>query len=107
MIKQKGKPTACHSRKLTEPQKKHSAIEKELWAILETAEQFRSFLWGRKTMICADHSNLSFDQSKSTGVKNWRLLIEDFKSEIEDIKGDANADADTPSRCPMSDKPIP
>jgi len=50
-IKQKGKPTAHHSRKLTEPQKKHSAIEKELLAILETVEQFRPFLWGRKITI--------------------------------------------------------
>jgi len=58
VIKQKGKPAACCSRKLTEPQKKHSAVEKELLAILETAEQFRPFLWGRKMVIFADHLNL-------------------------------------------------
>jgi len=33
-------------------------------------------------------------------------LIEDFKPEIKCIKGETNADADTLSRCPMSDEPI-
>jgi len=37
--------------------------------------------------------NLSFDQAKSARVKNWRLSLEDFKPEIEHIKGEANADA--------------
>jgi len=83
VIKQKGKPIAYYSRKLTEPQKKYSTIEKELLAILETVEQFRPFLWGRKITIYTDHSNLSVDQAKSTRVKNWRLLIEDFKPEIK------------------------
>jgi len=46
VIKQKGKPIACYSSKLTEPQKKYSTIEKELLAMLETIEQFRSFVCG-------------------------------------------------------------
>jgi len=62
---QKGKPIVCCSRKLKDPQKKHSAIEKELLAILETLEQFRPFLWGRKIVVYADHKNLFFDQAKS------------------------------------------
>ena len=100
VIKQHGKPIAFYSRKLTTTQRKYSTIKKELLSILEVLEEYRSLLWGRDIWIRCDHKNISFDNMKSNRVKNWRLLIEDFKPTIEYYPGEKNIEADALSWMP-------
>ena len=102
VIKQKGRPIAFYSRKLTTAQRKYSTIEKELLSILEVLEQYRSLLWGRQIRVRTDHKNISFDNMKSNRVRNWRLLVEDFHPIIEFYPGEKNVEADTLSRHPTS-----
>ena len=53
-----------------------------------------------------DHKNLAFDKAKSTRVKNWRLLLEDFNPVIEYLPRVENEEADTLSRHPISERPL-
>jgi RNase H-like domain found in reverse transcriptase len=101
VIKQEGLPLAFYSRKLTKSQRKYTTIEKELLSILEVLEHYRSFLWGRQIKIRTDHRNLAYTAIKSQRVLNWRLLVEDFKPELEYYPGEKNIEADTLSRHPI------
>ena len=62
--------------------------------------------WKRRIKILTDHKNLAFDKAKSTHVRNWRLLLEDFNPVIEYLPGVENEEADTLSRYPMSEGPL-
>lgn len=104
VLKQNGKPVAFFSRKLTEPQRKYSVIEKELLSILETLEEFRQMIWGTKILIRTDHQNLAHANIRSQRVLNWRLLVEDFKPEVVYYPGELNVEADTLSRYPRAER---
>ncbi len=101
VLKQDNRPVAFFSRKLTEPQHKYSVIEKELLSILETLEEFHPLIWGARIIVRTDHRNLSFSNSHSQQVLNWRLLVEDFKPKIVYYPEVQNVEADTLSRYPM------
>ena len=79
VVKQHGRPVACHSRKLNSAQKNCAAIEKELSSVVETLRTFRSMLLGAKIAVHADHKNLTHKLSSFTTqrVMRWRLLLEE------------------------------
>ena len=55
VIRQKGKPIALYSRKLTDNHKRYTVIEKELLRIVETLKEFRTILLGQRLRIYTDH----------------------------------------------------
>jgi hypothetical protein len=60
VIKQRSKPIAFFSRKLTLSQRNYTTIEKELLSSVKTLEEYRSLLKGAKIRIHANHKNLTF-----------------------------------------------
>ena len=55
VIRQEGKPTAFHSRKLTETQKRFTVTEKEFLSIVKTLKGFCTVLLGQQFKIYTDH----------------------------------------------------
>ena len=88
------------SRKLTEAQTKYSVTELELLSIVECLKEFKGMLWGQTIRVYTDHKNLEANAltMASDRVYCWRLVLEDYGSEIIYIKRDTNIVADTLSR---------
>ena len=61
----------------------------EVLAIVETLKEFKGMLWGQMTKVYIDHKNLIQDTIILTSdrVYRWRLLLEEYGSEIVHIKG--------------------
>ena len=55
---QQGKPIAYASRSLTSSESNYAQIEKELLAIVFTAEKFHQFIYGFPTNVHSDHKPL-------------------------------------------------
>ena len=106
VIKQRGRPVAYYSRKLSSAQKNYTTIEKELLSVVETLRTFRSMLLGTKITVYTDHKNLTHKLSTFTTqrVMRWRLLLEEFGPEFAYKKGSENVIADALSRVPTADE---
>lgn len=95
------KPVAYASRTLTDTEKKYSAIERELLAIVWATKHFRPYLYGNKFTVYTDHrpliwlSNLKELNSKLT---RWRLRLQEYDFHIIHKSGKQNANADALSR---------
>ena len=108
VIKQHGRPVACHSRKLNSAQKNYTTIEKELLSVVETLRTFRSMLLGAKITVHTDHKNLTHKLSTFTTqrVMCWRLLLEEYGPTFAYKKGSENCVADALSRVPTLDENV-
>eukprot|EP00957_Ditylum_brightwellii_P030977 2346843-Ditylum_brightwellii.AAC.1 len=93
-------PLAFYSRKLNPAQLNYTTTEMEMLSIVETLKEFKNILLGHKTMVFTDHKNLTQEALGYTSerVMRWQLLMEDFGSDINYIKGEANSVADAISR---------
>jgi hypothetical protein len=89
VITQDNRPIAFFSRKLSKTQQKYSVTEIELLAIVETLKEFKGMLWGQDIKVYTDHKNLTRDALGLTSdrVYHWRLLLEEYASEIIHTKG--------------------
>jgi hypothetical protein len=75
---------------------KYSVTEIELLAIVETLKEFKGMLWGPNIKVLTDHANLMRDALGLTldRVYQWRLLLEEYRSEIVYIEGIHNTISD-------------
>ncbi len=101
-ILQNGKPLIYYKRKLSSAQKIYTTTKQELLSIVETLKEFRNILLGQRIKVFTDHKNLVHESElkMSQRVMRWRLLSEEYGSEIVYIKGPKNAVADTLCRLP-------
>lgn len=103
-LSQGGRPVAFFSRSLSDSEKRHSAVEKEAYAIIESVRKWRHFLLGRYFRLVTDQKSVSFMfDSKHGKVKNekiirWRLELSCYKYDIVYRPGKQNIVADTFSR---------
>ena len=67
-------------------QKRYSVTKIELLAIVETLKEFKGMLWGQKIIIIVytDHKTIIYDALGSTSnrVYQWRLILEEYGTEI-------------------------
>ncbi|XP_054285284.1 uncharacterized protein LOC129001850 [Macrosteles quadrilineatus] len=111
-LTQEGKPVAFFSRGLSHSELKHSSVEKEAYAIVESVRKWRHYLLGRHFKLITDQKSVSFMfNSKISGkIKNdkimrWRLELSSYSYDIVYRPGKLNVAADSLSRvCSMSDK---
>ena len=106
-------PIAFASRYLNPAEKKHSANELELLAIVWATQQFRHYIYGRYFTVISDHKALlTLLNSSSKGNKTFfsrltrwynRLLPYDFK--VEHRQGSKMGMADYLSRFPSASAP--
>jgi hypothetical protein len=81
-------------------QSKYTVTELELLAIVETLKEFNGMLYGQRINVYTDHNNLTRVGLclTSNRVARWRILLEEFATEIIYITGIHNTVADAFSR---------
>ena len=75
-LNQDGRAVAFHSRTLSLSEQRHSAIEKEAYAIVEALRKWRHLLIGRHSTLVTDQKSVSFmfDAKHSSKIKNEKIL---------------------------------
>lgn len=89
---------ACFSRSMTDTQKKYSTMEWELLSVVEILKEFRTMLLGFPIVVHTDHKNLLYPTENSLRVKRWKLLLEEYRIQVQYIPGNQNVGADAFSR---------
>lgn len=104
-LSQAGRPIAFFSRTLNQSEQRHSSIEKEAYAIVESLRYWRHYLIGRHFEVFTDQRSVAFmfDQLHQSKIKNekimrWRLDLACFKYDIVYRPGSKNSTADALSR---------
>ena len=104
-LNQNGRPVAFFSRTLSASERKHSAVEKEAYAIVEAIRKWRHFLTGRHFNLITDQKSVSFmfDSKQAGKIKNdkiqrWRIELSCYSFDIKYRPGKENVPADTLSR---------
>ena len=89
VIIQNNKPIALFSIILSKPQHKYTTTEKELLTIVECLNQFQVILFVYEINVFSYHNNLIYTTtlSESQRVMWWRLFIEEFGRNIQNIAG--------------------
>ena len=113
-LSQAGRPIAFFSRTLNKSEQRHSSIEKEAYAIVESLRYWRHYLIGRHFEVFTDQRSVAFmfNQQHQSKIKNkkilrWRLDLTCFKFDIIYRPGSRNAAADAFSRISASTVPQP
>ena len=82
----------------------YTTNEKELLAIVECLKKFRGIVFGYEINVFSDHNNLVYAAtlSESQRLMRWRLIIEEFGPNIQNIAGVDNIVSDTLNRFPFT-----
>ena len=104
-LNQAGRPVAFFSRTLNGSEKKHSSIEKEAYAIVESIRKWRHFLTGRHFTLITDQRSVSFmfnakqsGKIKNDKIQRWRIDLSCYSFDIKYRPGSENVPADALSR---------
>ncbi|XP_055891822.1 uncharacterized protein LOC129927331 [Biomphalaria glabrata] len=104
-LNQDGRPVAFFSRTLSKSERRHSAIEKEAYAIVESLRKWHHYLVGNRFTLVTDQRSVAFmyDKQSKGKIKNekiqrWRLELSCFHYDVLYRPGKHNVAADTFSR---------
>lgn len=99
-MKQADRPVAFFSRTLSQAERRHPAIEKEAYAIVEALRKWRHYLIGRHFKLITDQKSVAFMfNSKTTSkIKNekiarWRIELSCFSFDVSYRPGKENLTA--------------
>ncbi|XP_055387130.1 uncharacterized protein LOC129615790, partial [Condylostylus longicornis] len=93
VLQQDSHPVCSSSRTLNEHERKYSATEKELLAIVWSTNYFRPYLYGVKFDLLTHHQPLKWLHSKTQGkdvdprLYRWLLKLGEYNINIDYIKG--------------------
>ena len=75
-LNQSGRPVAFFSRALSNSEQRHSAVEKEAYAIVEALRKWRHYLLGNRFTIVTDQKSVAFmfDGKNCGKVKNDKIM---------------------------------
>jgi len=96
---------ACYARKLTKAEQNYDVHDRELLAIVEALQRWRSYLAGaaQQTIVKSDHKNLQYFMTtkKLNGRQaRWAEVLAEYDFTIQHCKGKDNSWADALSRRP-------
>ena len=94
-------PVAYESKKLTTTERRYSAYERELLAVLHACNTWKHYLCGKHFTIKTDHHSLRymFSQQKFTGrIFKWMEQLQQYYFTVVHIPGWKNLVADALSR---------
>lgn len=94
-------PVAYASRCLNKAECNYSTSEKECLAIIWGIQKFQAYLYGKKFTIQTDHQPLAYisNSNRSNGrLTRWSLFLQQYRYQIQVIKGVDNVGADFLSR---------
>ena len=95
------RPLGFFSKKLSDTQKKYSAIEREALAVVESLKHYRPLILGFPVKVLSDHKPLKWllgTKNPAGRVLRWQLLVGEYDIQLDYIKGKDNFVADTLSR---------
>ncbi|KAJ4439883.1 hypothetical protein ANN_08012 [Periplaneta americana] len=112
-LSQSGRPVAFFSRTLSKTEQRHSAVEKEAYAIVEALRKWRHYLINRYFKLITDQKSVMFmfnntrkNKIKNEKIKRWQLELSCYKYDIVYRPGRENAVADAFSRiCSATEMP--
>ena len=96
-------PVSYHFAKLKKHQKGYSTIEKECLAIVSAIKKFECYLPQNSTPVhvYTDHNPLAFInkmRNNNQRILRWALSLQEYRLQVQHIKGVENRIADTLSR---------
>ena len=104
-LRQHGQPVAFFSRTLSKSERRHTAIEKEAYAIVEALWKWKHYLIGRHFHLITNQKSVSFmfDPKTSSKIKNekiarWRMELSCYSFDVSYRPGKENAAVDALSR---------
>ena len=99
VLTQNQKLIRLFSAKLSGPELRYSAIEKEALAVVKSMLSFRNLVANSRTYIMTDNRNLTHDSCPmNTRTQRWKLVLSEFKIVLVHKSGLANTAADFLSR---------
>lgn len=99
-------PVIYLSRQLKTSESNYSVSEQECLAIVWSIKKLRYYLQGRKFTVITDHKALQWlDNTKlsNSRLMRWSLILQEFNFDIQYRKGILNTNADSLSRCSISE----
>jgi ribonuclease HI len=99
ILKQKNKIIEIYSKKINETQKRYTTMEKELFAIIQSLQHFKTYLYNSSVTIYTDNANLIYNTpAYNNRTQRWKLILFEYQHEIKHLKGANNLGSDYLSR---------
>jgi hypothetical protein len=101
VLMQEGHPVAYESRKLNQTERRYSAHEKELLAVVHCLRGWRHYLLGSPFIVKTDNTAVSHFMSQpklSSKQARWQEFLSEFNFMLEYRPGSSNHVADALSR---------
>ena len=101
-------PIEFISRSLSGAQRRWSVADKEAYAIFYAFKRWEHHLRDRPFILQTDHKNLTYVNFEgSAKVKRWKMLIQEYRFQIEYLPGPQNVVSDAFSRCCAKEEVLP